>query len=144
MRHQPEITSENLSAAPGENGTGARLINHTLQAGTGTGRRSDLEQSSLPFPEPATRRGVCRQCGGPTKFIGKIKGGSIRRCDHCGARQGELSACRSVQTRLDFQKPQSETDGLGGPSASSSRLFVATGDVVATHEDGVRTSHERD
>lgn len=39
-----ENTSENLSAAPAENGTGARLINHIQQAGTGTGRRSDLQK----------------------------------------------------------------------------------------------------
>ncbi len=103
-------------------------------------------QPNLPFPEPAERRGVCRQCGGPTKFIGKIKGGSIRRCDHCGARQGELSHCKSTQTQVDSHKPHKcETAEVGASAVSViSTPFVAVGSVGLAHLTEEGGSHERD
>ncbi len=142
MPRLPEITSENLSAAPAENGTGARLINNTQQAGTGTGRRSDLQQSSLPFPEPPSRRGVCRECGGPLKYIGKLKTGPIYRCSHCGRHDGELSHCKSTQTQVDSRVPyKCETAEVGASAASVIKPCVVAGSVGQVREDGVRTPH---
>lgn len=91
-----------------------------------------MAQRDLPFPESPSRRGVCRECAGPTKYIGKIKGGSIRRCDHCGIRQGE-SHCELRQTSVDSQQPKKKRPEVGASGRIGDSVVSCNRSMGAKH-----------
>jgi hypothetical protein len=89
-----------------------------------------MAQRDLPFSEPEQEQGQCRDCGGPTRFIGRLKTESLYKCTHCGARQGTQSPCRLGDKNVDSAKPhESGATDPARPVASVNRLCVSTGEV---------------